>query len=220
MLETPLFSVFPLLLWHTLEPTHSNTHTLSTQHSEHLPQAHAIGEVFRNRGESRTLCLPLSACHTNCKKWTHKKTHTHRCPTVRGWGQVCSSSSIIPKDSWDAAVFPQLCDSASVRRCLSPHHSASFSFLCSPRPLSALPPCLPSSLLLLSDPLLQRRGGYKEVSLCTCFLAPQTLGFKWKQPGRVSHQSVICNFRKMITLALFCSMKNSAEISHLTVKII
>lgn len=93
--------------------------------------------------------------HTHRKTWTLKKAHTVECPTVRGWGQVCSSSSMIPKDSWDVAVVPVLCDSASVGRCLSPHHSVSFSFLCFPaHSLLCLSVCPPLSSSSSSSPLI------------------------------------------------------------------
>lgn len=123
---------------------------------------------------------PLSSLSLSLSAVTHTYTQSSgleekkRCsdgPTVRGWGQVCSSSSMIPRDSWDVAVVPLLCDSASVRRCRSPHHSLSVSFLCSPRPLSALP-----LLLILSDPLLHRGGGgSQELPLCSHISSHWTL---------------------------------------------
>lgn len=149
------------------------------------PQPHAIGGLFRNGGESRnplSSFLPLPVTHTHTPPQdmnTQENTHTFKCPTVRGWGQVCSSSSMIPKDSWDVAVVPLLCDSASVRRCLSPHRSVSFSFLCSPRPLPALP-------LWLSSPLL----------LLLLLLSSQIPCCREEEAGERSHSAAISWYRK------------------------
>lgn len=122
--------------------THSDTHCplsiLSISHS------HVIGDRFHNRGEGRILCLPLSPCYTQPKTSINRKTHKY--PTVRGWGQVCSSSSIIPKDSWDEAVVPQLCDSASVKRCQA--SKSSLFLFCS------VPPPTPCSVSLSSSSLI------------------------------------------------------------------
>lgn len=94
-----------------------------------------------------------SLCHT---RQTSVNRKAHRFPTVRGWGQVCSSSSIIPKDSWDAAVVPQLCDSASVRWCQAPKCSLFlFSSVPPPTPCSV---SLSSPLFLLPDPPAAEKG--------------------------------------------------------------
>lgn len=155
---------------HRVSPLlHSNMYT---QHSEPLTHVLMLWGICFVTGEQAGPFVFISLPRHTHSKTQKTQGNTHTCskhPTVRGWGQVCSSSSMIPEDSWDVAVDPLLYDSASVRRCLSPHHSASFSFLCSPRPLSALP----LLLLLLSDPLLQRGGGSEEVSLISNFLVPQ-----------------------------------------------
>lgn len=113
---------------------------------------------------------------------TSIKRKTHKFPTVRGWGQVCSSSSIIPKDSWDAAVVPQLCDSASVRGCQSPKHCL-FLFPLFPRPLPALSLCSPLSSSSSSQILCCREKDavkrshsaaiswcHKRDSACLCYM--------------------------------------------------
>lgn len=96
--------------------------------------------LFRNRGDAVEQD-PLSV-YTAQDTSTH--THVENQPTVRGWGQVCSSSSMMPKDSWDAALIPPLCDSAALaRRCLSTHLSLSPSSD-PPAPLLLYLPDLPS----------------------------------------------------------------------------
>lgn len=58
---------FPPLATHSETPTH----TLSTQHSKHIPQPHATGDLFHNR----TLCLPLCHTHSVCNG-RRENTHT------------------------------------------------------------------------------------------------------------------------------------------------
>lgn len=146
---------FPPLATHSETPTH----TLSTQHSKHIPQPHAEGICFITGP-----FVSLSVTHTLCAM-EDEKTHTGADALPFGdEGRCVQAPPLFPKTHgmqlWSLWYVTQ-----HQWNDASPHHSV--SFLCSPAPS---PLCLSvCPLLLIWSSLLQRRRLMAEASLWLFF---------------------------------------------------